>query len=110
MVSDAEIKPGDVIKIHNWHGVVLETHFDESGTLSILKVQTARNLFRGYGPEYIDVRLDREAVMPASSVALQEEIETHRRMLEGAVRRMLAGVKSAETAGSSQLLAASVEM
>ena len=94
MVSNAEIKQGDVVKMHNWHGVVLETHYDEAGELTILKVQTARNLFRGYGPEYIDTRLDREAVTPAPLSALQEEIEMHRGMLEGAVQRMLAMVES----------------
>lgn len=95
MVSDAPLKQGDVVRIHNWHGVVLETHFDESGALSVIRVQTARNLFRGYGPEYIDVRLDPEAVSLAALADLEQEIETHRRLLESAVGRLLedAGVQ-----------------
>jgi hypothetical protein len=90
MVSNARLKQGDVVKIHNWHGVILETHFDESGALSVIRVQTARNLFRGYGPEYIDVRLDPEAVSLAALADLEQEIETHRRLLAGALERLLA--------------------
>jgi hypothetical protein len=93
MVSDATIAVGDVIKIHNWHGVVLEIHCDEEGKLSLLRVQTARNIFRGYGPEYIDVRLAPEAIEQASPSALQQEIETHQRLLEGAVDRLLTAVR-----------------
>ena len=53
------------------------------------RVQTARNMFRGYGPEYIDVRLDADAVVLAKLIDLQQEIETHRRLLDGAVKQML---------------------
>jgi hypothetical protein len=89
MVSDTRLKQGDFVKIHNWHGVVLETHFDESGSLSVIRVQTARNLFRGYGPEYIDVRLDPDAVSFATLADLEQEIETQRRLQESAVGRLL---------------------
>lgn len=89
MVSNAIIKPGDVVRVHSWHGVVLETNYDESGALSVVRIQTVRNVFRGYGPEYIDVRLDAEAVVPAELANLQQEIETHRRLLDGAVERLI---------------------
>ena len=94
MVSDAKIVVGDVVKIHNWFGVVLETHCDDRGELSIIQVQTARNIFRGHGPEYLDVRLQPDAVQPATLADLKQEIETHRRLLDGALARVLA---SAET-------------
>jgi hypothetical protein len=100
MVSDAPLKQGDVVKIHNWHGVVLETHFDESGALSVIRVQTARNLFRGYGPEYIDVRLDPEAVSLAALADLEQEIETHRRLLDNALQRLLEDVTQHSKAAS----------
>ena len=90
MVSDAKITVGDVVKIHNWYGVVLETHFDDNGSLSVIRVQTARNIFRGYGPEYVDIRLQPEAIQPAALADLQEEIATHQRLLSGALTRLLA--------------------
>jgi len=93
MVSNPEIAAGDVVKIHNWFGVVLETHFDNSGELSIIRVQTARNIFRGYGPEYLDARLLPEAIQRATVAELRQEIETHRRLLEGALTRMLAAAE-----------------
>ena len=55
-------KVGDVIKIHNWFGVILETHHDAEGNLSILEVQTPRNP----NPELIDYRRNPEAISPAS--------------------------------------------
>lgn len=93
MVSDAKVVAGDVIKIHNWFGVVLETHFDEKGELSIIRVHTARNIFRGHGPEYLDVRMQPDAIQPATLAELKQEIETHQRLLDGALARMLAAAE-----------------
>lgn len=92
MVSNATITKGDVVKIHNWYGVVLETHTDDQDRLSIIQVQTARNIFRGHGPEYLDVRLMPEAVEPATLADLQQEIEAHHRLLNGAIERMMNAV------------------
>jgi hypothetical protein len=93
MVSAAKITVGSVVKILNWFGVVLETHADEQGDLSVIRVQTARNVFRGHGPEYLDVRLQPDAIQLASLADLQQEIETHRRLLDGAVERMIQSVE-----------------
>ena len=90
MASNTKLSVGNVIKINNWHGIVMEIHCDEHGDLCIIRVQTARNIFRGYGPEYIDVRLNPKAVQLASLTHLQQEIARHRRLLDGAVDRMLA--------------------
>lgn len=92
MVSNATITKGDIVKIHNWYGVVLETHYDTQNHLSVIQVQTARNIFRGHGPEYLDVRLMPEAIELATPADLQQEIETHRRLLDGAVERMMNAV------------------
>lgn len=92
MEDNSQIAAGNVVKIHNWHGVVLETHCDDQDRLSIIQVQTARNIFRGHGPEYLDVRLMPEAIELATLADLQKEIETHRRLLNGAVERMMAAV------------------
>ena len=95
MVSTTKIMVGDVIKIHNWFGVVLETHFDEEGDLSVIRLQTARNIFRGFGPEYIDIRLQPDAIQPASQDDLLQEIETHQRLQNGALTRLLQSVQAA---------------
>jgi hypothetical protein len=96
MVSDTGITVGEVVRIQSWHGVVLETNYDEMGALSVIRVQTARNLFRGFGPEYIDIRLNPDAIMRATLADLQQEIATHHRMLEGAVARLLGAVHQPE--------------
>jgi len=93
MVSNTRIAVGDVVKIQNWYGVVLETHFDETGKLSVIQVQTARNIFRGFGPEYIDVRLQADAIQPAALADLQDEIKKHQRLQDAALSRMLASVQ-----------------
>lgn len=95
MVPDASIAVGDVVKIHNWYGVVLATRFTDNGDLSIIQVQTARNIFRGHGPEYLDVRLHPEALQPGSMAELEKEIATHRRLLDGALSRLLATAATA---------------
>ena len=92
MEAHDKIMTGSVIKIHNWHGVVLETHYDTQNRLSIIQVQTARNIFRGYSPEYLDVRLMPEAIELASLADLQQEVETHYSLLNSAIARMLDAV------------------
>ncbi len=92
IVSNVKVAVGEVIKIHNWYGVVLETHYDTNGDLSIIHVQTARNIFRGYGPEYIDVSMMPETVQLAALIELEQEIQTHYRLLNGAVERLLVAV------------------
>lgn len=94
MVSDTKIAVGDVVKIQNWFGVVLETHLDEAGNLSIIQVQTARNIFRGFGPEYIDVRLQPDAIQSAAQADLQAEIKKHQRLQKAALSRMLSSVQT----------------
>lgn len=90
-----QITVGDVVKIRNWFGVILEVHHDEMGQLSIIQVQTARNIFRGYGPEYIDVRMAPHSIELAAETDLQKELETRRKLQETAVTELLANMKTA---------------
>lgn len=92
MVSNTKIAVGNVVKIQNWFGVVLETHVDKDGNLSVIQVQTARNIFRGFGPEYIDIRLQPDAIQLATEADLQEEIKKHQRLQNAALNRMLSSV------------------
>ena len=45
MASNTKLSVGNVIKINNWHGIVMEIHCDEHGDLCIIRVQTARQPF-----------------------------------------------------------------
>ncbi len=47
-------KPGDVIKMRSWHGIVLDVYKNKAGK-TILQVQTIRNIFRKLGPELIEI-------------------------------------------------------
>ncbi len=76
MVQEEQIAVGDVLKIHNWYGVVLEVHRDSAtGDVSVLRVQTTRNVLRGYGPEYIDIRMNPEAVEIGTMDELVRDLE-----------------------------------
>jgi len=93
MVADVKIAVGEVVKIHDWYGIVQEVHFDADDELSIIQVQTARNIFRGHGSEYIDVRMMPDAIQAATLADLEQEIQTHYRLLNSALNRMLPATK-----------------
>jgi hypothetical protein len=81
-------KAGDVIKMHSWHGVVLEVFASEMGR-TVLQVQTARNVFRGYPPEFIEVEAAPEAIAPAKRADLEKEINHLQSMREIGLKQML---------------------
>lgn len=88
-------KVGDIIKMHSWHGVVLKVFTNQIGG-TVLQVQTARNVFRGYPPEFIEVELAPEAISPATRQDLEEEISYLRQMREVGLKQMLDGIKVIE--------------
>jgi hypothetical protein len=81
-------KAGDIIKMHSWHGVVLEVFTSETGR-TVLHVQTARNVFRGYPPEFIEVEAAPEAITPATRTDLEKEIKHLQGMREIGLKQML---------------------
>ncbi|GAB4408918.1 MAG: hypothetical protein Fur0044_02380 [Anaerolineae bacterium] len=81
-------KAGDIIKMHSWHGVVLEVFTSKTGR-TVLHVQTARNVFRGYPPEFIEVDVAPEAITPATRADLEKEIKHLQHMREIGLRQML---------------------
>ena len=86
---------GDVIKIHHWHGVVLAVYTAETGQ-TILKVQTARNVFRKLPPELIELTNDPAAIAPATVADLMAEVEQHRRVQNSAIEALLAAIPAAQ--------------
>lgn len=81
-------KKGDIIRIHNWHGVVLNVFTDETGG-RVLQVQTVRNVFRGYGPEFIEMAVAPDSIKPANRDDLDKEIKHFTKMREIGLNKML---------------------
>lgn len=87
-------KIGDVVKIRNWYGVVLDITYTADNQPAILQVQTPRNIFRNMGPEFIDVRLAPDHIQPASRADLDKEIEFRQGLLATSIDEMLAATTS----------------
>lgn len=81
-------KAGDIIKMHSWHGVVLKVFTSETGQ-TVLQVQTARNVFRGYPAEFIELDIAPEAITPATRADLDKEISYLQQMREVGLKQML---------------------
>ena len=93
MVQGEQITVGDVLKIHNWYGVVLEVHRDVlTGEVSVLRVQTTRNVLRGYGPEYMDIRMNPEAVQIGTMDELVRDLEERKQLSLRLEKQMLQSV------------------
>lgn len=83
---------GDIIKMQWWHGVVLKVFTDEAGG-TVLQVQTVRNVFRGYGPEFIEVDIAPGAISPATRADLEREINQLQEARESGLRKMFEAIR-----------------
>ncbi|MCK6629333.1 MAG: hypothetical protein L6R45_29670 [Anaerolineae bacterium] len=83
---------GDIIKMQWWHGVVLKVFRSEAGG-TVLKVQTARNVLRGYGPELIEVEVAPGAILPATRADLEREIAQLTAAREDGLRKMFEAMR-----------------
>lgn len=85
-------KAGDVIKMHSWHGVVLKVFVNDTGG-TVLQVQTVRNVFRGYPPEFIEIEAAPEAIAQATRTDLEAEIDYWQRIREIGLKQMMDNIK-----------------
>ncbi|MCB0211038.1 MAG: hypothetical protein KDJ52_16995 [Anaerolineae bacterium] len=85
--------PGDIIKMHAWHGVVLKVFCNDQGQDTVLQVQTVRNVFRGYPPEFIELNAAPDAVSPATRADLEAEIQYLQQMREIGLQQMLDSIR-----------------
>ena len=85
-------KIGDIIKMYSWHGVVLDVFKNEKGR-TILRVHTARNVFRKMGPEFIEFDLAPDKISLTTLADLEAEIAQHHQMLQGAIEGLMIEVK-----------------
>ena len=81
-------KPGDIIKMRAWHGIVLDVFQNELGQ-TVLRVQTARNIFRKLGPELIEIDIAPDQITPATREDLLIEIALHQKMQKEVVEQFL---------------------
>ncbi len=84
-------KVGSIIRIHSWHGVVLKVFTGKDGG-TVLQVQTARNVFRGYPPEFVEVEAGPELISAATRSDLDAEIRHLQRMREIGLQKMLESI------------------
>lgn len=89
-------KVGDVVKIQNWYGVVLDITYTADNKPAVLQVQTPRNVFRNMGPEFIDIRLAPDKIEPATRADLEQEITFRRKLLEASISDMIAPIDKVE--------------
>ena len=84
-------KAGDIIKLHNWHGVVLKVFRSDDGG-AVLYVHTLRNVFRGYPPEYVEVDLAPEGIQSATRADLEQELQKLSQVREAALDAFWAAI------------------
>jgi hypothetical protein len=82
-------KVGQVIKIRSWHAVILGVYYSAAGEPQVIKVQTARNVFRKLGPELIDLTLAPDSIHPATIDDLWREIEQHKKVLDKEIETLV---------------------
>jgi hypothetical protein len=89
---------GEIIKVYNWHAVVLDKFTNDQGSV-VLYVHTLRNVFRGYAPEYINLDLATEdGITPATRQDLERELQTHQALRKTALESFFAAIKVADKA------------
>ena len=87
-------KPGDIIKMRAWHGIVLDVFKNVNGR-TVLRVQTVRNIFRKLGPELIEVDIAPDQITPATRQDLLNEIALHQKMQEEVIEQFLGQIEKA---------------
>jgi len=80
------VKPGDVVKIYSWHGVVQDVFTSAGGT--VLKMRFVKNLFFGQESELIEL-VDEIEIAPATVEDLRGEIRSRARYQQNEIDRFL---------------------
>ena len=94
MVSVTEVKIGQILKLHGIYcAVVLDKFISEDGGV-ILRVQTLRNVFRGFKSELIDTSVAPNGLHAATMDDIDAEIAEHKRTVEQGLALMLEAVQA----------------
>ena len=85
----SEIEIGQLVKLHNSYcAVVLDKYVSQNGGV-ILRVQTLRNVWRGFKAELIDTTVAPQGIYPATMQDVQAEIESHQAVIAKGLVEML---------------------
>ena len=85
----SEIEVGQLVKLHNSYcAVVLDKYVSQNGGV-ILRVQTLRNVWRGFKAELIDTTVAPQGIYPATLEDVQAEIESHQAVIAKGLVDML---------------------
>lgn len=85
----SEIEIGQLVKLHNAYcAVVLDKYVSQAGGV-ILRVQTLRNVWRGFKAELIDTTVAPQGIYPATLDDMQAEIESHQAVIAKGLAEMM---------------------
>ena len=99
LVSITEVKIGQILKLHGIYcAVVLDKFISGDGGV-ILRVQTLRNVFRGFKSELIDTSVAPNGLHVASMDDIDAEIAEHKRTVEQGLSLMMEAVRASGTHG-----------
>ncbi len=89
----ASIQVGQIVKLHNSYcAVVLNKYASDDGGI-ILRVQTLRNVWRGFKAELIDTTVAPTGIYPATMDDINAEIAQHQAAIANGLDAMMAAIK-----------------
>jgi hypothetical protein len=88
------IEIGQIVKLHNSYcAVILNKYVSADGGV-ILRVQTLRNVWRGFKAELIDTAVAPNGIYPATIEDINAEIAQHQATIATGLDVMMAAIKS----------------
>lgn len=96
MVSATEVRIGQILKLHGIYCAVVLDLFTNGGGCIVLRVQTLRNVFRGFGPELIDTSVAPDGLCFATMADMDREIAQHQAKITQGLQAMMATAKEVE--------------
>jgi hypothetical protein len=95
------IDVGQIVKLHNSYcAVVLNKYVSADGGI-ILRVQTLRNVWRGFKAELIDTTVAPTGIYPATMDDINAEIAQHQVTIDSGLDAMMAAIKPDVGAGNA---------
>lgn len=88
------ITVGQIVKLHNSYcAVILNKYVSADGGV-ILRVQTLRNVWRGFKAELIDTTVAPTGIYPATMDDINAEIASHQAAIASGLDAMMAAIKA----------------
>lgn len=84
------IQTGQIVKLHNAYCAVVLDKFVSADGGVILRVQTLRNVWRGFKAELIDTTVSPQGIYPATVEDVKAEIAQHQEVIASGLAAMMA--------------------